>query len=135
MTWTPLLIAAGAVLGALSRYALTTWWARRGGVFPWGTLIVNGSGAFLAGLLSVPLGQWGMASVLGQAVVAFVGVGFLGAYTTFSSYILETAQLRQRGLALAMGYGVGSPVLGLGTALAGRWVGQWLEHGLVGPVP
>ncbi len=85
-----LLIAAGA-LGTLSRYALAGLVQRTmGSEFPWGTLVVNLLGCFLAGLF------WSLAelrlSISGQTRI-IVLMGFMGAFTTFSAYILETALL------------------------------------------
>jgi CrcB protein len=85
-----LLVVAGA-LGTLSRYGMAGFFQRFMGTdFPWGTLIVNLVGCFLAGLF------WSISesrlSVSGQARIVVL-IGFMGAFTTFSAFILETGQL------------------------------------------
>lgn len=92
MTYYKLLgLAVGGALGALCRYWLS-------GVvqgfskseFPWGTAAVNGAGCFLAGLF------WALAVerlAIGGETRTIVMIGFLGAFTTFSTYALETAEL------------------------------------------
>lgn len=111
MDWSPISIAFGAVLGALSRYYITLWWIqKRGNRFPYGTLFVNLTGAFLMGLLVFLMPQLRILN----AVQPLVMVGFLGSYTTFSSYILETTNLlRNRRPLTALLYWLGSLTLGL----------------------
>lgn len=85
--------------------------------FPVGTTVVNITGAFALGLLTA-LG-------LGHTITALLGTGFLGAYTTFSGWMLETraeAESRRFGAAAA-NIGV-SVVLGLAAAAAGYWLGH-----------
>jgi CrcB protein len=85
--------------------------------FPIGTVTVNVTGAFLLGVVS------GMG--LSHEKATLIGTGFLGAYTTFSGWMLETRSLgerRRRGVAAA-NIGV-SVVLGLAAALAGHWLGR-----------
>ena len=86
-----LLIAAAGALGTLSRYGLAGFTHRfLGSSFPWGTLTVNVTGCFAAGLLwSFFETRW---SLPGEARV-IVMMGFLGAFTTFSAFILETGEL------------------------------------------
>lgn len=113
-----LLIGVGGVLGANARYLVSTWAASRfGTAFPTGTLIVNVTGSFLIGL------------VLQTVLVRFdndadarllVATGFLGAYTTFSTFAFETvALLRQRDLRAALTNSLGSAGFGIGGAAAG----------------
>ena len=85
--------------------------------FPIGTVTVNVTGAFLLGVVS------GMG--LSHEKATLIGTGFLGAYTTFSGWMLETRSLgerRRRGVAAA-NIGV-SVVLGLAAAVAGHWLGR-----------
>ena len=86
-----LLLSAAGAAGTLCRYGLTGLVHRFAGAgFPWGTLAVNVTGCFLAGAgWAVFETKWPAA---GQARVV-VMIGFMGAFTTFSSYILETQQL------------------------------------------
>jgi CrcB protein len=100
-------------LGALARYAIDWLVSMRFGFgFPFGTLAVNASGAFLLGLV---VG----ASLSGNAYL-LAGTAVLGSYTTFSTWMLETQQLAQRGrgraaianLALSTAIGLAAVVLG-----------------------
>lgn len=116
-------VGAGAVLGATLRYAVTNWAAGHwGGEFPYGTLLVTVSGAFVIGmLLAVPAKQ----TAVDPLVRLFVATGFLGGFTTFSAYAYawEALTLAQDGAwSRALFYVGGSNVLGL----AGVWVGSQL---------
>lgn len=86
-----LLLSAAGAAGTLCRYGLTGLVHRFAGAgFPWGTLAVNVAGCFLAGAgWAFFETRWPAA---GQARIV-VMIGFMGAFTTFSSYILETQQL------------------------------------------
>jgi fluoride exporter len=88
-------IAAGAVLGANARYLVALWaTSRLGGDFPYGTLIVNASGSFLVGfLLTLAAARFAVPLELRL----FLIVGFLGSYTTFSTYAIESILLLQHG--------------------------------------
>lgn len=115
----------GGALGAAARHgaglALAPLAARTG--FPWSVLLVNVLGAFLLGLtLSlVGRGVWPEAARLG------FGTGFLGAFTTFSTFSVDTDLLLLRGEGLrAAAYALGSVGLGLLAAVAGRALGDRL---------
>jgi fluoride exporter len=85
-----LLIGIGAILGALSRYYLTNWIMHRWGAsFPYGTLMINLSGSTLIGCWSALIAEWNPTDLYN----AFLAVGFLGSYTTFSTYALDTSHL------------------------------------------
>lgn len=121
----PLVVSLGAVPGALARYYLGLlcgqWF---GAGFPVGTLLANLSGAFLMGFFAT--------LTLDRLVTApdlrlLIAVGFLGSYTTFSTYALDTSNLLrsdQSGLALL--YGLGSAGLGLLCLELGRLAARWL---------
>jgi CrcB protein len=115
------LLAVAGALGTLARYGLSGLAQRLGAGFPWGTLAVNLAGCFLAGLL------W----TLFEARVAVapqtrtvVMVGFLGAFTTFSTLILETGQMfgaaewLHATVNVALHLGLGMAALLAGMALA-----------------
>lgn len=88
-------IATGGSLGAVMRYAMSNaiyGWLGRG--FPYGTLSVNVIGSFLIGIAFVLLTE---KLTLGSEVRAFILIGFLGAFTTFSTFSLETLTLLQQG--------------------------------------
>jgi len=109
-----LYLAAGGILGTMARYFLTTWVQHRVGsdAFPAGTLTVNLIGCVVIGLV---MGAWeGRAQeAMPQAIKLLVIVGFLGAFTTFSAFEMETVSLVQRGQILpALGYVLTSTVAG-----------------------
>lgn len=96
------LVGTGGMLGAISRCLLGGWISNlTSGRFPYATLAVNISGSFALGIfltLALEVMPWGSAPRL------FMAVGFLGAYTTFSTFSYETAVLMREGswlLALA----------------------------------
>lgn len=118
-----LLIAVGAALGANARYLVGTWaGARFGADFPYGTLLVNVAGSLALGFLS--------ALVTGRLRLSpdarlLLAVGFLGSYTTFSSYTVESMTLlRQGAVWLGLMNILGNNVLGLICALLGAYLGQ-----------
>lgn len=88
-------IAGGGALGALARFWVSgAVYRLLGRGFPWGTLAVNVMGSFLMGLLFVLfLERLATGAELRSAVL----VGFLGAFTTFSSFSIETLTLVQEG--------------------------------------
>lgn len=89
------LVAVGAMLGANARYLVGLWAGGRFGAgFPYGTLIVNVTGSFVLGfLLAAATGRLNLSPEL-RLVLA---VGFLGAFTTFSSFAVESLTLVQNG--------------------------------------
>ena len=94
-----LAIAGGGALGAVARFGVSTsvyrWLGRD---FPWGTLAVNGLGSFAMGLLFVLLLE---RALLAPELRAAVLIGFLGSFTTFSTFSLETLTLVEQGEAVA----------------------------------
>ena len=90
-----LIIGIGGALGAVSRYGIALWVGQRWGrSFPLGTFVINVSGSFLIGLLMTLLAE--RFSVNPQWRLLLV-VGFLGAYTTFSTFEYETGALLKDG--------------------------------------
>jgi len=115
MVWVGVAFLGGC--GALARFGLTLLVADRlHPHLPVGTLAVNVSGAFLLGVLAG-------ASVEGDARLLF-GAGLLGAYTTFSTWMIETQRIGEAGKRrLALANIVLSIALGLAAAALGRWIG------------
>jgi CrcB protein len=115
-------IAAGGVVGALSRFAVSTTWPHAPAAFPWSTLMVNISGCLLIGVL--------MTIVLEltephRLVRPFLGVGVLGGYTTFSTASVELQRMLDAGR--------GAPALlylaaSLFGAVAAVWAGTVLAR-------
>jgi CrcB protein len=116
-------ISIAGAAGALARYAVDGLVANRtDGGFPWGTLAVNVTGSFLLGVLFVLLAErfmvapWIRSSLL---------IGFIGAYTTFSTLSLETFRLFEDGAhLLALVNGLGSLIAGLLAVYGGIVVGR-----------
>ena len=119
------LIGIGGVLGANARYLVSVWAARRiGADFPYGTLIVNLSGSLLLGFLATGIVR---RVVYEPEVQLLVSVGFLGAYTTFSTFAFESVGLvRRRAYVLATANVLGSTVLGL----LGAWIGAMVARAI-----
>ncbi len=116
-------VGAAGFLGAVARYQLDGLISRHAeGPFPWGTFVVNLSGCFVLGLLSTLLIN---RLVADSALRTALTVGFLGAYTTFSTFTLQGVRLADDGaVALAITYVATSVVLGLLAAWAGMTVGR-----------
>lgn len=120
-----LIISVGAVLGANARYWIGGWAARQFGTgFPYGNLIINLSGSFILGLF--------MTLVTGRYIVdarwrILLAIGFLGSYTTFSSYTYESVSLMLAGQwRLGLMNLFGSAGLGAGAVAAGIFMGRLL---------
>jgi fluoride exporter len=118
-------VGLGGGAGAITRYALGLWIIQRAGLaFPYHTFVINLTGSFLIGLILVVLTDRLMADPAWRLLLV---VGFLGGYTTFSSYTFEALQLLEHGEHLrAAAYLLGSNALGLlaaylGTLLARLW--------------
>ena len=122
---TILAIAGGGALGALGRYYVMSFVGRfTGHGFPWGTLCVNILGSALMGILIHELAV--RAPVAGEWR-AFLAVGVVGAFTTFSTFSLDAVVLIERGeIWAALGYVMSSVVLCIG----GLWLGLTLARGL-----
>jgi CrcB protein len=119
----PLAISFGAIAGALSRYYLTLgfnhWF---GTTFPFGTFVINLSGAFLMGFFTHLAVE---RSIISPDLRLIIAVGFLGSYTTFSTYELDADKLLAVGQWQMPLYWIGSALLGvlcleLGSYLARR---------------
>jgi len=118
-----LLIGVGGFAGAIARYVLdarvTAW---TGGSLPWGTFVVNVSGTFLVGMMFALVVE---RAALPADVRGPLMIGFLGAYTTFSTLALESWRMIEGGAWLYAGANLlGSVVLGIIAVVAGIALGR-----------
>jgi fluoride exporter len=91
------LIAIGSALGGMARYFFSgVVSTATGGMFPWGTMFVNVSGAIVIGFFATLAGPDGRLWI-GSAGRQFVMIGICGGYTTFSTFSLETLNLMRDG--------------------------------------
>jgi CrcB protein len=112
------LVAFGGAVGASARYGIGNWVISRvGPAFPFHTMLINISGSFTIGVLMVLLTERLVADPAWRLLLV---VGFLGGYTTFSSYTFEAISLVEEGDWLpALWYVLGSNILGLIAAYSG----------------
>jgi CrcB protein len=117
-------VGIAGFFGAIARYGLEGFISsRNGGSFPWGTLTVNVSGSLILGFLFAVLIEGRV--VLVPWLRTAMTVGFVGAYTTFSTLTLETFRLLEEGsLGLAGANAVGSLAIGLVAVYAGVVLGR-----------
>ena len=120
-----ILIGLGGILGANARFWISQWTADRYGVaFPYGTFVVNASGSCVMGLILTLFSGRTLESPEARYLVA---TGFLGAYTTFSTFAYETVALvRQAEVRLALINLLGTTVVGVIGAIFGSRVGEAL---------
>jgi CrcB protein len=116
------LISVGAVLGALSRYQTVTALSQYSEVYPWGTQLVNILGCLMAGFMWQSFAthtEW-------QRLSPLFMIGFLGSFTTFSAFSLETVKLLRNPETIWLGasYIATSVVVCLLATGAGIWLGQ-----------
>ncbi len=117
------LIGLGGFLGANARFLVSSWAARLLGTnFPYGTFIANISGSFLLGIAIAILHD---RALLASPQRHFFVAGFLGAYTTFSTFTYESMQLFQQGTVLFGLLNVlGSVAIGLLAVFCGVLLGR-----------
>jgi len=117
------LIAVGGAAGAVARYLVDVTISQRWpSAFPWGTLAVNLSGSLVLGVLFALTVERGVLHASSRAPVM---IGFIGAYTTFSTFMLESWRLVEDGaVGLAVANIVGSCLLGLVAVFIGVAIGR-----------
>jgi CrcB protein len=114
-----LLVALGGALGSVARFGLGIAGARLFGLaFPWGTLAVNVIGGLAMGLLAARVGPHQ------ESLRLLLGVGFLGGFTTFSAFSLETVRLMEQAPSSALIYAGASLLLSVGACWAGLLLGR-----------
>ena len=118
-----LLIATGGALGSIARYWVGSSIAGRMGIkFPYGTLVVNLTACVVIGFSMTYLGR---RAEISPAWRFLIPVGFIGAYSTFSTYEWETlTSIRAGAFAIAALYAVGSLILGLAAVWGGSMLGE-----------
>ncbi len=122
-----LLVGAGGFVGANARYVVAKWVGGAvEGRFPLGTFLINVSGSFLLGLLGALIAQKAVPGADNLRLA--LGVGFLGAYTTFSTFEFETHALLEDGLwwtavgNVLLSVFVGLVAVRLGIVVAKAWL-------------
>lgn len=122
-----LLVGAGGFLGSIARALLSNWIQQASdSQFPFGTLAVNVLGCFVIGFLS-QLGE--MREVFSAETRAFLFVGILGGFTTYSSFGNETMNLWRGGFPVFMLLNIAAQlIIGLLAVWLGRFIAQQLWH-------
>lgn len=124
-------IAFGGAAGTIARYTVSAWMSHALGLgIPYGTLAVNLLGSFLIGLL---FAVWAGSDVLGPTATLALTTGFLGGFTTYSTFSLETFKFLQASAWSTAALYVGVTLAG---CLAGTWLGWALGTWFLGtPAP
>jgi CrcB protein len=124
----PIAICLGAISGALSRYYLNLWFVNNfGNNFPYGTLFINLTGCLIMGFFTTLF----LEQIINIAaeIKLLVAVGFLGSYTTFSTYSLDVYLLvKKADYSHALLYWLGSSILGVLSVYLGAIVAKSIER-------
>jgi CrcB protein len=116
-------IGIAGFVGAVARYRVDRWITYRlRGSFPWGTLLVNLTGCFIVGVI---ISIFAERVAVNSDLRAALTVGFVGAYTTFSTFAYQTLTLSENGnIDLAILYVLGSLVPGVAAVWLGILIGR-----------
>ena len=115
------LIALGSALGGMGRFWLANFVGRAaGGIFPWGTILVNVSGCLAIGVIFTVTGPEGRYPIAGEWR-QFLMIGICGGYTTFSSFALQTLVLAQGGAFFAAAANI---LASVALCLLAVWIGH-----------
>ena len=115
------LVSAGAIVGTPLRFFVSRIVGQRvGETFPWGTLVVNVTGCFIMGLVAAYARKHGLSGT--SEYWLLLATGFLGSYTTVSSFSLQTLALARGGESRAA---LGNIVLSVGLCLGAVALGFW----------
>lgn len=114
-----LLVLAGGAVGAPARYLLDLWvQSRHESAYPWGTWTINVLGSLVLGGVAAATAE----AVVSSWVLTLVGVGLCGAFTTFSTFAVESVRLVDQGrVGLAAAYVASSVAVGLAACSLGWW--------------
>lgn len=120
------LIAVGGACGAVARYAVGSYVGNRMGTrFPYGTMLINLSGSFVIGLVMTLVVE---RVTINRNLVYLLPIGFIGAYTTFSTFEFETLRLVQDGQSVAAFSNVIlSVIIGFAMVWLGMLAGRMLQ--------
>lgn len=120
-------VSLGAIAGALSRYYISLWFLQRFGIaYPYGTFVINITGCFVMGFFFTLSAERIM--TISPEIRLLVATGFLGSYTTFSTYGLETITLLcAQGFVTALTYWLGSALVGILSVQMGVIVARLLK--------
>jgi CrcB protein len=120
-----LLVAIGGGIGSATRYLVGGWFAARfGSAFPYGTFAINVTASFIVGFF-LAFAQERVS--LAPNLRLFVAVGFIGGYSTFSTFEYESVRLLQDGeMLLGAIYLLGSVITGGLAVIGGIALGSWL---------
>lgn len=110
-------VAIAGALGALARWGIGAWFGQRFPSFPWGTMVINVSGSFILGVMFAVLVERNIGSAILRVALM---TGLMGAYTTFSTFSLETFRLFEDGATGSALANIGFSVL---LGLLGVWLG------------
>jgi CrcB protein len=123
---TYLVVGVGGAFGAVSRYVASGWiQTLTGSAFPWGTMAVNVAGSFVLGFLMV----WLQSITSSAELRDLITVGFLGSFTTFSTFSYETSAMLRDGEWWRAGvYTAGSVVFGLVAVVLGAYLATALSQ-------
>jgi fluoride exporter len=117
-----LAVGVAGFIGAIARVLVSVLFGRLHIRFPLGTMVINVSGSFFLGWFVT----YAASRSISDTTRLAIGAGFVGAYTTFSTFMNETSQLAQQGASLeAMVNLVGSLVLGLLAVRLGMSLARW----------
>lgn len=114
---TAMWVGIAGFFGSIARYAVSGAVSRVNETFPWGTFAVNISGSFMLGFL---VAAFAHRFVVHPDLRIAVTVGFLGAYTTFSTFALETFEFAET---RAWGWATTNVILSIAAGLAAVWLG------------
>jgi CrcB protein len=114
---TVLAVALAGALGALARWGIGAWFGHRWPTFPWGTMVINVSGSFILGVLFAVLVERNIGSTTLRVALM---TGLMGAYTTFSTFSLETFRLFEDG---SVGPALANISLSVVLGLLAVWLG------------
>jgi CrcB protein len=117
-----LLVFLGGGVGSMARHGVNLAAGRFGADFPWGTFTVNVVGSFAMGAIAAWL-AFRAGEGWSQHIRLLLTTGFLGGFTTFSAFSLDTAVLYERGaVGLAAAYVVASVLISVAALFAGLWL-------------